>query len=378
MNLTIRDNIDHKYPKITVITASFNSENTIEKCICSVIEQTYGNVEYVIIDGGSTDNTKQIINKYKEHITFFISEPDEGIYDAFNKGVHHCTGDVVYFLNSDDSFFDNHVLEDVAQEFKDNPGLSFLCAKVLAQDHKIGFTYQMGKLMTIQDFKSGLTYPHQGFIAKRELFERYSGFDLTYRLASDFDFILKCFLDENNTHNFLDRIIAKFQLGGASNNYRGRSQTIKEVRSIVQKYFGTEVASEPSFSQMEIDYLYRNWLEKILLSNQGISTILRDKGISKIAIFGAMRAGQLVLEDCKLFGVEVAVFLDNNEAMHGNDIRGVPVHAPEWLKDFHRDIDAIVISVEGPWENQIISQIQNIVGATTVKIYSWKDLLSFS
>ena len=102
-------------PKVSVITVCYNAEEFIENAINSVLNQTYINIEYIIIDGASKDSTVPIINKYKSKITFFLSEPDNGIYEAMNKGIKAATGDILYFLNSDDIFYDKYVIENVVK-----------------------------------------------------------------------------------------------------------------------------------------------------------------------------------------------------------------------------------------------------------------------
>src|SRR5476649_1626689 len=103
--------------KISLITVTYNAESTIGRCIESVIAQNFENIEYIIVDGNSTDKTIQIINQYKNHISIFLSEPDNGIYDAMNKGIKLASGDVIGMLNADDFFADNTVLTDIANAF---------------------------------------------------------------------------------------------------------------------------------------------------------------------------------------------------------------------------------------------------------------------
>lgn len=105
--------------RISIITVSYNSAGTIERTIKSVIQQDYGDVEYIVIDGGSTDGTVDVIRKYEKKIFFWLSEPDEGIYDAMNKGIRRATGEIIAFLNSDD-WYQKNILSEVAEQFQDN------------------------------------------------------------------------------------------------------------------------------------------------------------------------------------------------------------------------------------------------------------------
>ena len=116
--------------KISIITVCFNAQNVIEACIQSVLSQTYLNIEYVIVDGQSTDGTLSIVHKYKDRITKIISEKDTGIYDATNKGIQASNGDVVYFLNSDDRLYDDEVIENIIEQFKEDKSLDIVYGKV--------------------------------------------------------------------------------------------------------------------------------------------------------------------------------------------------------------------------------------------------------
>lgn len=116
----------NKGPKISIITACYNSEQTIEQTIQSVLGQTYENIEYIIIDGASTDRTMEVVEKYRDKIDKIVSEPDEGIYDAFNKGVSKSTGTIVHFLNAGDYYLDNGVLETILERFKKDSTLDYV------------------------------------------------------------------------------------------------------------------------------------------------------------------------------------------------------------------------------------------------------------
>ena len=153
--------------KISIITVSLNADQTIEKAIKSVLSQSYDNIEYILIDGGSTDKTVEIIRKYEENIDYWISEPDSGIYDAMNKGLDCCTGDIVAFLGSDDYYLDG-VLEYVANCFKNMDGLDVLCGEVLVDkcgelcEHYIPWEEEPERLR-----EGFMWYCHQGVFSRK-------------------------------------------------------------------------------------------------------------------------------------------------------------------------------------------------------------------
>lgn len=203
--------------KISLITVTFNAGSTIERCIQSVISQTYKNVEYIIIDGASTDATDQIVNQYSDYIHRFVSEPDQGIYDAMNKGIKFATGDIVGMLNSDDFFPDNSVLEDIAAVFEDKS------IRILYGD--LDYVNQLGKIFrnwrsgkyTTGKFNWGWMPPHPTFYCRRELFDEYGFYSLDYGTAADYELMLR-FMHKHRLNSFyLEKVVVKMKTGGASN-----------------------------------------------------------------------------------------------------------------------------------------------------------------
>lgn len=202
--------------KISVITVVYNGEKTIERAIISVLSQNYDNSEYVIIDGASTDRTVEIVNKYKEHIAYFVSEPDNGIYDAMNKGIAKCLGDVIVFLGCDDYFLPGS-FERINNVYKMNPDIKILCCDVVHIDK--------GQLVPIPRKKGapsaedlrydGNQYPHQGVFARRELFDTYGGFNTEYKLVADYEWLLRIY---NSGVPFVweSRAVAAYSLEGVS------------------------------------------------------------------------------------------------------------------------------------------------------------------
>ncbi|HPZ07361.1 MAG TPA: glycosyltransferase family 2 protein [Candidatus Eremiobacteraeota bacterium] len=180
--------------KVSIITVCKNSEKTIEKTIKSVIFQTYNHIEYIIIDGKSTDNTINIINKYRDKIEHFISEPDSGIYEAMNKGIKKATGDYCLFLNSDDYLYDNKVMERV---FQKHYNYDIIYGNTL-------FDYGNGKLILKKEpekisyyflYLGGLAHPGQ-FI-QRKLFTEYGLYNESYKLSSDYELQLRLLVKHN-------------------------------------------------------------------------------------------------------------------------------------------------------------------------------------
>lgn len=207
--------------KISLITVAFNAGNTIERCIQSVIRQTFKNVEYIIIDGVSTDSTIQVIDQYKEYINIFLSEPDHGIYDAMNKGIRLATGDVVGLLNADDFFKDNSILGTVAETFKQqNTPIIYGDLDFVNSQGKIVRKWRSGQYAQGM-FNWGWMPPHPTFYCKRELFYTLGFYSLEYGTAADYELMLR-FMHLNNINTFyIKKVLIGMEIGGISNKSFG-------------------------------------------------------------------------------------------------------------------------------------------------------------
>jgi glycosyltransferase involved in cell wall biosynthesis len=203
--------------KISLITVTYNAESTISRCIESVIAQNYTNLEYIIIDGGSTDGTLQIINRYKDNINILITEPDHGIYDAMNKGIRMASGNVTGTLNADDFFASDDILSSVAAAFASSDidilygDLDYINPDETIRRKWRTRAYQKGL------YNWGWMPPHPTFYCKSELFERYGYYSLDYGTAADYELMLR-FIHRNNANAVhLDKVMIKMQCGGLSN-----------------------------------------------------------------------------------------------------------------------------------------------------------------
>ncbi len=203
--------------KISIITASFNSGQTIEQTIKSVLDQTGVYLEYIIIDGGSKDGTLEIINKYKDRITKIVSEPDKGIYDAMNKGVGLATGDVVGIINSDDFYFNSDVLSSAAGEFE-RTGVDAVYGNIVYVDRenikKQVRIWEAGEYKESK-LKSGWIMPHPAFFVRRECYEKWGGFNLDFKIAADYELMLR-FLKNSLRVSYLQKTLVCMREGGYS------------------------------------------------------------------------------------------------------------------------------------------------------------------
>jgi glycosyltransferase involved in cell wall biosynthesis len=203
--------------KISLITVTRNAESTIQRCIESVISQDYANVEYIVIDGSSTDGTLDIINLYKNSIVHFVSEPDKGIYDAMNKGIKIATGDVVGILNADDCFRDENVLSEVAEAFTSNEIDALYGNLEYVKPSGIVLRRWHSGKYNVNSFNMGWMPPHPTFYCNRLLFNKFGYYNLEFGTASDYELMLR-FMYLNKLRVFyLNKLMVRMNTGGASN-----------------------------------------------------------------------------------------------------------------------------------------------------------------
>jgi glycosyltransferase involved in cell wall biosynthesis len=206
-------------PKVTIITVCYNSAKTIEDTIQSVVTQTYQNIEYIIVDGLSTDNTLDIVNTYKGKIATILSEKDEGLYDAINKGIELATGTILNILNSDDLYQDENVVADMVERFeKEQLDGCYADLVYVAQydTSKVVRTWKSGAYKEGLFFK-GWMPPHPTFFVKKEIYKQLGSFDLQFNSAADYELMLRFIHKNKIALGYLPRITVRMRMGGLSN-----------------------------------------------------------------------------------------------------------------------------------------------------------------
>lgn len=221
-------------PLLTVITVVFNGAATLEYTIRSVMAQSYDNVEYIVIDGGSTDGSLDIIRQYDENIDYWISEHDTGIYDAMNKGIALATGDYIGMLNSDDYFADCMVLEKIATRFKScNVDAVFSCLDIVdpANLARVLRKYRISRFSRFM-LRIGVMPPHPTFYCKKSCYEKAGVYRTDYRIAADFEMLARLLLKYHITWQLIDETTVKMRSGGLSN--RGIKSSLVVNREIIR------------------------------------------------------------------------------------------------------------------------------------------------
>lgn len=204
--------------KVSIITCTYNSEKTVEDTIRSVNQQTYSNIEHIIVDGLSNDNTLKVIEANKTERQRVISEKDYGIYDGMNKGIRLSTGDIIGILNSDDFFSSTDIVEKIVNSIKKNNvdavygDVHFVNPKNVNKSIR----YYSSKIFNTSLFKFGFMPAHPSFYAKRELYDKYGLYDINYKIASDFDLLIRYLYKERINTRYLPIDFVTMRIGGAS------------------------------------------------------------------------------------------------------------------------------------------------------------------
>ena len=205
--------------KVSIITAVLNNRKTIEECMQSIINQTYQHRECIVIDGGSTDGTMDLLKKYENRMTKIVSERDNGIYDAMNKGIKLATGDVIGILNSDDIYNDATVIESVANAIMENSVDSCYGDLVYVDKNNPDKVIRYWKSCIYRNglFRSGWMPPHPTFFVKREVYEKYGCFNTDFKIAADYELMLR-FLERHKISTYyIPEVLIKMRMGGMSN-----------------------------------------------------------------------------------------------------------------------------------------------------------------
>lgn len=221
--------------KISILTVSYNSESTIRDTIESVLAQTYPNIEYIVVDGASKDNTMGIVSEYSGSIAKVVSEPDKGIYDAMNKGIALATGDVVGILNSDDFYENTTALATVAAAFTKNPASALVYGDVVFVEpdnlQKVTRFYSAAHFRAWK-LRFGWMPPHPGTFIRSTVYRDVGPYSLLYKISADYEMFVRLLLCKRLQYSHINQVLVRMRSGGVSTS--GVRSSLRLNREIVQ------------------------------------------------------------------------------------------------------------------------------------------------
>lgn len=335
--------------KFTVITVTYNCASTIERAIKSVLSQKYHNIEYIIIDGKSTDGTKEIIQTYENQLAYWVSESDTGIYNAMNKGISHATGDIISFLNGDDWYLNDSVFNKIYDLF-DGSNAQIVAGRVTSEGNP-------RRIITKEDLDIlyyKMVLPHQAIFTRKKIFEKYGYFNEEYKTAGDYEWLLRLYT-KGIPITCTDIIVAEFSLGG-----RGFGcEAIIEQRKVSLKYLNA-LNKMNLYEKVQEEYLLEIavFITDRLISKKDevITQVLKENGISNDCfIWGTGYYGD---KCCKLFEsvhFNIKAFLDNDKNKIGNLNNGIPI------KNISEcEINTIIVISTCDYYKEISKQLENL------------------
>lgn len=355
-----------KQPMISIVTVVYNGISTIETTIQSVLNQTYRNLEYIVIDGGSTDGTVDIIKKYADQLAYWVSEADDGIYDAMNKGIRCATGGVVGIINSDD-WYDVRALERVVAAFEKH------CCDVVHGD--VVFVDERGDELLVQSPNTmedhmylGMSYHHPTVFVRRSLYEECGAFQTKYRIAADYDLLLR-FIDFGACFFYLPERLAYFRLSGVSATRRWRC--LHETKRIAFSHFVRRYGSsrEDFYARMKRCFWERRQevLQRYLteraqrnLGAENVRHIAEHLFVygSAFVIFGAGLDGIRCYLWLRASGISVRCFVDNSPAKQKQKILRKLVLSLEECRA--KMPEALILIASSDYQIEMEQQLENL------------------
>lgn len=337
---------------VSIITVVYNGAETIRQTIESVKEQSYHDIEYIVIDGNSKDGTQEIVMKYKDVVTCFISEADNGLYDAMNKGIRLAKGEIIGIINSDD-WYEKDAVEKVVNYF-DRNNVDVVYGRIFKVDRN--GKIEANHVLPISTMWYQMAIPHPSVFIKRSVYDKYGLFDLNYKFSADYELILRLYSNQVR-FGFVNEFLTYFRQGGLSqiNIETGKRETYEIACRYIEK---CEFKKEILPILQEIG----KWIEfedELKYNPSKIKSILNnyfETNIVKLVVFGTGIWGERCYQALQYTDIEVDFFLDNNEKKEGQMLFGKVIKKPgnlETLKPY------ILIAVKNN-VNEIKNQLQSL------------------
>lgn len=349
--------------KVSIITVVYNNVQTMEQTIQSVLNQTYPNIEYIIVDGGSTDGTVEIIRRYLDRIAIFISEKDEGLYDAMNKGIGLASGEIIGILNSDD-IYDVNTVSCVVENFR-SQRVDVLYGNIMMMDDKI--STNMYACSDIEELWYRMAIPHQATFVKKEIYVKYGTFDTQYQIAADYDLMLRLY-SKGVKFWHVNKVLTYYRPGGVS--FSNRGVCIEESRMISNKYIKYCEKKGDYSLKIQEHYIREKFVQLYIENAQLIidefKKIVEISSQNKFVIFGTGKWGERCFHLLSKSGAVVEFFTDNDSVKWGQPFHGITIIPPNQLCNNHMHI--LVGTLK--YEQEICSQIKELDSSLDIILLS--------
>lgn len=358
----------NKVYKVSIITVVYNSVATIEQTILSVLNQTYKNIEYIIIDGQSTDGTLQIIEKYRQLITYYVSEKDDGLYDAMNKGIKQATGEIVGILNSDD-WYENDAVEKVVEYFSEHDvGLMYGRLMLVYPDG----TQKLERLLPLETLWYQIAVSHPTVFIKKSIYEKFGSFSLEYKIAADYELLLRLYC-EHVEFGFIDSVLTYFRVGGIS--AQKGEQSYQESMAVSRKYIEKYSDRKEELLNKLANVRKTDWFYLIIKTDKSLLPRLLhmyfQEELCEIMIFGTGDWGTICYELLKDEKIEITLFIDNDLSKKGKLFHNIKIVMPQELS---KEKAFILIAIKSR-EVEIKEQLKEL-GNSHLKCVGLDDLMN--
>ncbi len=354
--------------KLSIITVCLNSEATIEQTIESVLVQKDENVEYIIVDGNSTDRTLDIVDKYRKDIEIIISEPDCGIYDAMNKGISLAKGEIIGIINSDD-WYEPGAFKSIRKTFL-NSGADIVYGKMNLVSENGNFEQLVP--MDIEKLRYEMEIPHPTAFVKKNIYEKFGLFSMQYKIAADYDLMLRYYTN-GVKFAYRNEILANFRWGGVSNQQS--KVCAYETIAISKKYLPYCPSDKRADLEKTIDNKWKPFFFRQLLCEapdwffDGIKNKLHRYSKSRIAIFGAGTWGMDMFKRLSEGGFSPSLFVDNNKNLWEKSKETIRISSPDSLRTF----DGILLILAKGFSEEILLQVKGLDNPMLICI-TWEEL----
>lgn len=339
--------------KVSIITVVYNAFSSIEQTIQSVLNQTYPNIEYIIIDGGSTDGTVDIICQYLDKIDIFISEKDDGLYYAMNKGIKLASGEIIGILNSDDTYTENAVSL-IVDSFKNQPkDILYGNAMFVDDTSEIG----LYDCSDIEQLWYRMAIPHPATFVRKAIYDKHGLFDTQYPISADYDLMLR-FYSEGVRFGHINEILTYFRIGGLS---AVKTDTvIEDGHAISLKYIDHCKDKDKYLTVIQEIYMRGVFLQfskqsdKIMVAE--IKRIIEKSALNRFIIFGTGMWAERYFEILMKSEAIVEFFADNDASKWGSSLHDIAIIPPERLRDYTGHI----LIGTSKYEQEIYTQLKEM------------------